>query len=157
MINYVEKMMITNQTKYLQELYEKDDHLWLEKTIELLKQKRFNDLDLDNLIEELESLGRRDKSTVRSLAEQIIRHLLLLQYWEEKSNRNFSHWRSEIVSFRNQIEADLTNNLANFLEQELFKIYKSALKYTQEKTTYSVNFPETCPYSIEQILDHNYF
>jgi len=73
-------MIITNQTEYLRELYEKDDHLWLEKTIELLKQKRFNDLDLDNLIYELESLGRRDKSAVKSLVEQIMRHLLLLQY-----------------------------------------------------------------------------
>lgn len=150
-------IVTTNQTEYLQDLYEKDDHLWLEKTIELLKEKRFNDLDLDNLIEELESLGRRDKSAVQSLAEQIIRHLLLLQYWQKESDRNSSHWRSEIVSFRNQIEADLTTNLTNFLEQELFKIYKSALRYTQEKTKYSVNFPETCPYSIEQILDHNYF
>lgn len=72
-------MIINNETKYLQELYEKDDHLWLEKTIELIKQKRFNDLDLDNLIEELKSLGRRYKSVIRSLTE----NLLLLQYWRE--------------------------------------------------------------------------
>jgi Domain of unknown function DUF29 len=150
-------MIISNQTKYLQELYEKDDHLWLEKTVELLKQKRFNDLDLDNLIEELESLGRRDKSTVRSLTEQIIRHLLLLQYWQKESARNANHWRAEIISFRSQIEADLTNNLSNYLENELGKIYKSALKYVQEKTAYSVNFPETCPYTLNQILDQDYF
>lgn len=150
-------MIINNETKYLQELYEKDDHLWLEKTIELIKQKRFNDLDLDNLIEELESLGRRDKSVVRSLTEQIIRHLLLLQYWREESTRSASHWRAEIISFRSQIEADLTTNLSNFLEKELLKIYKSALKYVQEKTAYSVKFPETCPYTLNQILAEDYF
>lgn len=146
-------MIINNETKYLQELYEKDDHLWLEKTIELIKQKRFNDLDLDNLIEELESLGRRYKSVVRSLTE----NLLLLQYWREESTRTASHWSAEIISFRSQIEADLTINLSNFLEKELLKIYKSALKYVQEKTTYSVNFPETCPYTLNKILDQDYF
>ncbi|MGI0479834.1 DUF29 domain-containing protein [Geminocystis sp. CENA526] len=150
-------MMITNQSKYLQKLYEKDDNLWLEKTIELLKQKRFNDLDLDNLIEELESLGRRDKSAVRSLTEQIIRYLLLLQYWQQESIRNASHWRSEIVSFRSQIEADLTTNLKIFLEKKLSKIYQSALRYSQEKTNHSVDFPQNCPYSLEQVLDQNYF
>ncbi|MBL1210667.1 DUF29 domain-containing protein [Geminocystis sp. GBBB08] len=150
-------MIISNELKLLQELYEKDDHLWLEKTIELLKQKRFNDLDLENLIEELESLSRRDKSTVRSLTEQIIRHLLLLQYWPKENVRNANHWRAEIISFRSQIEADLTTNLSNYLENELSKIYQSALKYVQEKTNYSVNFPQTCPYSLNQILEQNYF
>ncbi|MFM8308757.1 MAG: DUF29 family protein, partial [Microcystis aeruginosa] len=41
----------------LKTLYEIDDSLWLEETIELLKAKHFEALDLDNLIEELEDLG----------------------------------------------------------------------------------------------------
>jgi hypothetical protein len=40
-------------TTNLKQLYETDEDLWLEKTIELLKQKQFNQLDLENLIEEL--------------------------------------------------------------------------------------------------------
>lgn len=62
-------------------LYEKDNEKWLKITIKLLKEKRLTELDLDNLIEEFELLGRRDKLAVESLLEQIIRHLLLLQYW----------------------------------------------------------------------------
>ena len=65
----------------LKELYEIDDHLWLEETIKLLKANHLEELDLENLIEELENFGRRDKAKVASLLEQIIRHLLLLQYW----------------------------------------------------------------------------
>ncbi len=44
-------------TDDLKSLYEIDDHLWLKETIELLKESRFNELDLEHLIEELESLG----------------------------------------------------------------------------------------------------
>jgi hypothetical protein len=140
----------------LQSLYEIDDHLWLEKTIQLLKENRFNDLDLDNLIEELESLSKRDKARVASLLEQIIRHLLLCQYWEEEKD-SIHHWKAEIISFRSQIERLLTTNLNNHLENELLKIYQSALKYVKQKTEHSVNFPDTCPYTLEQILDDNYF
>jgi hypothetical protein len=61
-------------------LYEEDNEKWLQITIKLLKEKRLTELDLDNLIEELELLERRDKLAVESLLEQIIRHLLLLHF-----------------------------------------------------------------------------
>ena len=51
----------------LKELYEIDDNLWLEETVKLLKEKKFTELDLENLIEELESLARRDKLAMASL------------------------------------------------------------------------------------------
>jgi ABC-type uncharacterized transport system substrate-binding protein len=62
--------------------------LWLLETIQLLKQSRFDELDLENLIEELESLAKRDKHQVKSLLEQVIRHLLLLQFWTQEYDKN---------------------------------------------------------------------
>ncbi|BAQ63619.1 DUF29 domain-containing protein [Geminocystis sp. NIES-3709] len=141
----------------LKSLYEIDDHLWLEKTVDLLKEKRFNDLDLENLIEELESLSKRDKARVASLLEQIIRHLLMLQYWSKEYDRNSNHWKVEIISFRNQLDNNLTNNLIIYLEKELDKIYSKVLRYVKQKTENIVDFPDTCPYSLEQILDDDYF
>ena len=140
----------------LQSLYEIDESLWLEETIILLKEKRFQYLDLNNLIEELEALGKRDKNAVASLLEQIIRHLLLLQYWTEEYEMNGNHWQTEIIGFRNQLERLLTNNLQNYLHSELEKIYKGALKYTTQKTKFKIDFPEYCPYSLDQLLDENY-
>ena len=140
----------------LQSLYEIDESLWLEETIILLKEKRFQYLDLNNLIEELEALGKRDKNAVASLLEQIIRHLLLLQYWTEEQEINGNHWQTEIIGFRNQLERLLTNNLQNYLHSELEKIYKGALKYARQKTKFKIDFPEYCPYSLDQLLDENY-
>ena len=64
----------------LKRLYEIDDSQWLVEMIELLKQRQFENLDLENLIGELIDLGSEKKTAVVSLLEQVIRHLLLLEY-----------------------------------------------------------------------------
>ena len=74
----------------LKELYEIDDYLWLEETVKLLREKRFNELDLDNLIEELDDLANELKYTVENLLEQIIRHLLFLEYWESECKQDYN-------------------------------------------------------------------
>ncbi|MEH2283096.1 MAG: DUF29 domain-containing protein [Nostoc sp.] len=150
-------MQRVNSNLSLKELYEIDDHLWLEETIKLLKANHLAELDLENLIEELENLGRRDKAKVASLLEQIIRHLLLLQYWTEESQYNSGHWKAEIRSFRNQLKRNLTTNLSQYLENELASIYDDALGYVIEKTEGKLdNLPQYCTYTLEQLLDINY-
>ncbi|WP_041237685.1 DUF29 domain-containing protein [Gloeothece citriformis] len=138
----------------LKNLYETDDHLWLEETIKLLNANRLDELDVENLIEELEYLGRKDKNQAESLLEQVIRHLLLLQYWSEESENNAAHWEAEIESFRTQLRRHLTTNLRQHLEQELNVIYQDALRYVTKKTRLNI-FPVTCPYTLEQLLDEN--
>ena len=149
-------MSVISNLEYLQKLYEIDDYEWLLTNIELLKQRKFNDVDLENLIEELEDLGSEKKNAVKSLLEQVIRHLLLLQFWTEESERNYYHWQSEILGFRYQLEDRLTTNLRNYLANEMDNIYNRALKYVQIKTKFKVDFPEKCPYSLEQLLDIDY-
>ena len=100
----------------LKTLYKTDDSLWLEETIKRLKVKQFEQLDLENLIEELEDLGNEKKHRVESLLEQVIRHFLLLDYWETERDYNKAHWESEIVNFQNQLETYLTTNLYNYLQ-----------------------------------------
>ena len=120
-------MQRVNSNLSLKNLYEIDEHLWLESTIKLLKSNQLEELDLENLIEELEDLGRRDKAKVASLLEQVIRHLLLLQYWQEESQLNSGHCQAEVRSFRNQLKRNLTTNLYQYLGNELASIYNDAL------------------------------
>jgi hypothetical protein len=140
----------------LKTLYEIDDSQWLEETIELLKNRQFENLDLENLIEELEDLGSEKRNAVESLLYQVIRHLLFLQYWTTERERNLSHWEAEITGFRTQLRRRLTKTLRNYLAQELQSIYQDALIYVKLKTCLKVNFPEDCPYSLEQLLDIDY-
>jgi hypothetical protein len=59
----------------------------------LLRNHQFQQLDLEHLIEELEDLGKEKKNAVASLLEQVIRHLLLLQYWTKEAEHNTIHWQ----------------------------------------------------------------
>ncbi|MFM7908647.1 MAG: DUF29 domain-containing protein [Microcystis sp.] len=140
----------------LKTLYEIDDSLWLEETIELLKAKNFEALDLDNLIEELEDLGNEKKFRVASLLEQIIRHCLLLQFWTRERDYNQDHWELEIVNFQIQLKRGLTTNLRNYLQNELTSIYEDAVFFVRKKTKNKVIFPDTCPYSLEELLNPNW-
>jgi hypothetical protein len=137
-------------------LYEIDDSLWLEATIELLKAKRFDALDLENLIEELEDLGNEKRFRVASFLQQIIRHCLLLQFWTSEREYNQAHWESELVNFQDQLNTYLTASLRKYLEQEFDNIYQKALRYARKKTNNQVHFPNTCPYSLDELLDPNW-
>lgn len=137
----------------LKQLYEIDDFQWLEETIKLLKNQQFKEIDWENLIEELEDLGKEKKNAVVSLLEQVIRHLLLLEYWRSEREYNQVHWQEEIYNFRIQLKRRLTTNLRNYLESELNSIYQDALGFVQIKTQKTVNFPPECPYSLDQLLD----
>ena len=136
-----------------QQLYETDDLQWLEETIALLKNRQFEALDLDNLIEELEDLGSEKRNAVVSLLDQVIRHLLLLEYWESEVTNNSIHWQGEIYNFRLQLQDKMTKTLYNHLVYKLDSIYGRALKAVNIKTQKSVDFPEKCPYSLEELLD----
>ncbi|NEO20588.1 MULTISPECIES: DUF29 domain-containing protein [unclassified Moorena] len=146
-------MSSINSSLNLKNLYEIDDAQWLEETIKLLKNQEFNQLDWDNLIEELEDLGREKKNAVASLLEQVIRHLLFLHYWTSESDYNAVHWQGEIYNFRIQLKRKLTTNLRNYLDDELSSIYNDALGFVKIKTQNSVTFPSECPYCLEQLLD----
>ena len=141
----------------LKQLYELDDYQWWQETIKLLKNQQFEALDLDNLIEELEELGKEKKNAVVSLLEQIIRHLLLLQYWQNQTDYNTVHWQGEIYTFRVQLRRKLTTNLRNYLNSELNSIYQDALGFVKIKTQNSVNFPSECPYSLKDLLDISFY
>jgi hypothetical protein len=101
----------------LKQLYELDDSQWLGETISLLRNHQFQQLDLEHLIEELEDLGKEKKNAVASLLEQVIRHLLLLQYWTKETEYNTINWQEEIYNFRTQLKREMTTNLRNYLEE----------------------------------------
>jgi hypothetical protein len=57
------------------QLYDRDFYLWLEKTAGQLREGQFAEIDLENLIEQIESMGKREKRELESRLEVIIEHL----------------------------------------------------------------------------------
>ena len=148
--------MTTSTIHNLKELYEIDDYLWIIETVKLLKEQRLNEFDLENLIEELDDLGKERKRQVNSLLRQIIIHLLLLEYWHDEYERNYRHWQSEIISFREQLNDRMTSNFNNYLEENLSIIYQKARKYVSVKSGLET-FPQECPYTLQELLDEDWF
>ncbi|MGB5595928.1 MAG: DUF29 domain-containing protein [Crocosphaera sp.] len=140
----------------LSELYEQEYDQWLEETVKLLRSRQLEQLDYENLIEELEVLGRSEKNAVKSLLLQVIIHLLLLQFWTKERERNANHWSAEIITFRVQLEDRLTTNLRNYLMSELDNIYDNACLIVNKKAQLT-NLPEESPYSLDQLLQKDWF
>jgi hypothetical protein len=140
--------------KNVSSLYESDYEQWLDTTVLLLKNKQTDLLDYEHIIEELEALGREQKSAVDSLVIQVIQHLLFYQYWRREWAYNQRHWRVELITFRTQLELRLTAALSNHLAQRLDYLYGKAKKIAEVKT--ELKFPLQCPYSLEEILDEDW-
>ncbi|MDJ0581424.1 DUF29 domain-containing protein [Crocosphaera sp.] len=147
----------TNQST--ETLYEQDYNLWLETIVKKLRLREFSGIDLDNLIEELESMGRSDKRALKSLLTRLFEHLLKIAYWETEREYNQNKWKVEIRTFRQQI-ADLLNDspsLNNHLNSIFEECYHRARKNIIDLTGLSSQFfPDTPISNIEEILDENW-
>ena len=144
-------------TLKMRDLYELDYLAWYEKTLEQLKNNDSNELDLESLSEVLENLVRDTKRSGESYLRQIIIHMLLIEYWESEKI-NHCHWAAEIINFRSELETDMTTNFKKHLDLVKENIYQKALKYVTKKTELNKTlFPIQCPYSLEQLLNDDWF
>lgn len=138
-------------------LYETDFNLWIEETAKTLKAGNFQALDLENLIEEIESMTRSDKRELVNRLKVLIMHLLKLQYQPNKKTRS---WRTTINEQRDQIELVLDDSpsLKPYLGLKLDDCYQKAKRdaIAETKLPPSV-FPPDCPFTQEQILKAGWF
>ena len=151
-------MVIQLQTT-AKKLYDTDYNLWVMETVDQLKNKNFDAIDLENLIEEVSDLSRRDKRKLESLLRRLFEHLLKLKYWESQITRNQGHWKGEIRTFRKQINNELkTSPSLNRHLLEIFdKCYQDAREIVSDKSQLSINtFPEALIGTMEQVLDENW-
>ncbi len=143
-----------------QTLYEQDYQLWLKATIAQLCQGKFSDLDLDNLIEELESMGRSDRRALKSLLTRLLEHLLKLAYWASEREYNANKWKAEITTFRLQIKEILEESpsLKPYLVEIFEKCNSDARKIVSRLIGCEVNtLPSSAHATVEQALDENWF
>ncbi len=129
---------------------------WLLEQAEILRQRDFENLDVNNLIGELEALVRGEKSSVEQFAYLIMLHLLLVDYWREQAEWTRDHWESEITGFRLQLNNKLTTNLLNHLQERLDFLYDQSRKAAIKKTKSSIKdnrFPLDRKYRLEDILN----
>ncbi|MDJ0599611.1 MAG: DUF29 domain-containing protein [Crocosphaera sp.] len=142
--------------KTVKTLYETDFNLWLEETAKLLKENKLDQLDIENLIEEIEAMGRSEKRGFRSNLEQLLLHLLK---WKYQPNKRSGSWKRSIIERRNRMLDDLEDSPSYkpYYEQIFNKCYQNARKYAEAETGLPINtFPEICPFLKTNVLIIDY-
>jgi Domain of unknown function DUF29 len=147
--------MATQIKPAAKDLYKADLFVWSQKQASLLRARRFDELDLENLIEEVEDLGGALERSVRSRARTIMEHLLKLQRSPAKDPR--LGWREMIRTQRSELLNDLTPSLRGHLADSLSDVYEGArhdaegsLRDHGEHAA-AAALPATCPYTLDQI------
>jgi hypothetical protein len=140
----------------MKNFYENDFYAWTTEQAGLLKTKAWEQLDLPNLIEELEDLGRRERQELRNRFSVLLGHLLKWQY--QPSNRRNS-WLATIREQRTQTRLVLDENpsLKPYLPKAIAVAYQLAQDLAVRETGMDYDrFPPDCPYSLEEILDDRF-
>lgn len=138
-------------------LYEQDFHLWTQKMVEALQSGQLENLDLENLAEEIASLGRSEKRELRSRLQVLLMHLLKWQYQPQCRSHS---WQSTITEQRVQLDGLLQDSpsLQPHLAEIFNDCYQAAHKLAATETQLAIErFPTTSPYSIEETLRADYW
>lgn len=137
-------------------LYKQDFNLWLEAMINLLKTRQLEELDYDNLIEELESMGISQKHALESNLTCVLMHLLK---WQYQSNKRTNSWRYTLIEHRDRLAMTFRDSpsLKRYFEDILEKSYQKARRFASEETGLDIKtFPKTLPFTKEHILNPDY-
>ncbi len=140
-------------------VYTHDFYAWTREQAALLEARRFEELDMLNLVEELLSLGISHKHALGSHLKVLVMHLLKWYYQPEMRQTGHS-WRSSITNARDEIAVLLEDSpsLRRDIPELLTRRYPAARRLAQEETGLSPGtFPEHCPWTIEQICDADFF
>jgi hypothetical protein len=159
------------KTKSLKELYEKDFYLWVLENLKLLKNKEYELVDWENLLEEIEYMARRELRSLTNLMAFIMEHLYKWENYRESTYMG-SGWKKSILNARkelinlfdempslkriaqekeslNKAWRRAVNSLITWFKEEEDLVQKYFGRFPTEE-----DFPKECPYTFEQIMEY---
>jgi hypothetical protein len=139
------------------DLYEIDFYAWTQEQARLLRERRWADLDLDNLVDEVSSVGSSEKREVRNRLTKLHAHLLK---WKYQPGLRGSSWRSTIFDQRRRLGYILKESpsLRNYFDEQVAESYLSGRLEAASETGIAFGlFPEECQFTPDQVLDLDFF
>lgn len=133
--------------------YERDFALWIDAQLEILRARKFEQLDLDNVIEELDAMGKNQRHELRSRLETLLVHLLKCQFQPDHKSGS---WIGTVHEQRSQIVHLLqaSPSLKNFVSEYATASYAGAVRRAAAETGLPrAVFPLKNPYANNALLD----
>ncbi len=134
-------------------LYDQDFYAWTQRQMQLLQAGSWNELDIENLIEELDSLGKQQRQELRNRLEVLLGHLLKWRYQPEGRSKS---WLYTIREQRQKIQRHLKENpsLKPYLPEAIEIGYEQGLNLVGKETPLNPDeLPQVCPFSEFEIFD----
>ncbi|WP_257291949.1 DUF29 domain-containing protein [Endozoicomonas sp. ONNA1] len=158
----------------MSDLYHTDHYKWLTKQVALLASKQFNELDLDNLLEELEMGIKGDLREFRHRLETLIAHLLKMNYQttvlkDACSNYFIKKWIGTIKESRKKINELITENysLKNYIEEAMVVAYVNAKEQAIDEMNIHAaskkqrldnnSLPNECPWDFDKLMETEWY
>ncbi len=133
--------------------YEQDFYAWTQEQSALLRLGKWQSLDVENLVEEISSLGRQQKQELRNRLGVLIGHLLKWQFQPALRGKS---WKATIREQRDEILDILQENpsLKPYLDEAVQKGFRQGINLVLRETPLDIDdLPSECTYAIAQILD----
>jgi hypothetical protein len=151
-------MVATTDRKSNQSLlYDRDFHQWTQVVAEALRSRDWAGVDVENLIEEVESLGRQQRQELRNRLGILLGHLLK---WQFQPMFRSKSWRLTLREQRAQIRFLLKDNpsLKPYLEEALDEGYILGQLLVAKETPLEIeDLPQVCPYGLDDAIDDTFF
>jgi hypothetical protein len=134
-------------------LYNQDFYGWTQRQVDLLRTGRWEELDIENLVEEIESLGRQERQELRNRLGVLLGHLLKWHYQPEARTKS---WAATIQEQRRRIQRHLKENpsLKPYLAEAIAIGYEDGLDLVNRETPLDPkHLPQVCPFSEADIFE----
>jgi len=138
-------------------LYDLDFCKWIQHQVATLRAGKFSELDLENLIEEMEAVGRSEKRSLVSSLSLVLMHLLKWQYQPDLRSKS---WMFSIRNQRDEVIAILDDSpsLKSFMGTAIERAWNKALIEAEKETGIeSERFPQTCPWTFDEFMNDDFW
>jgi hypothetical protein len=136
--------------------YDEDWVLWIDAQIRLLSEKRFSELDIENLVEELDAMKKQFSRELKNRLVVLMMHLLKCEYQQDHAKNK---WRSTLIEQRLRIGLLLEDSPSTRKKVQPFatQYYGVARRRAAQETRLDIAvFPTQLPYSVTQLLDPDF-
>jgi hypothetical protein len=137
--------------------YDQDYHAWLIDNARLLREGRLSEIDVAHIAEELQDMGNSERRAIESFLRLLMLHLLK---WRHQPGLRGSSWAQSVDNARYEIKRRLTESpsLRPRVPELAEHAYANARRNAMRETGLPLDtFPADCPFTIEQLLDDDYW